>query len=63
MKFNPKKEQRMLTYQEKGIPKYVVTQVIANGSYRLYKCNGEELVYMKTRKNDPLFKEIKPVKR
>jgi hypothetical protein len=50
------KEELQLVYCD-GKPLYLVTQA-KNGTFKLYDCSGDKLVLLKTRKNNPLFKEV-----
>ena len=55
----PKAEEVCLRYNKPGgIPLYVVTKNINNGSYKLYKVVPDGFQFLKSRKDNPLFKEV-----
>lgn len=49
----PSKERVEITYSDM----YVITQNLSTGVYSLYQICDDGYVFVKTRKNDPLFKE------
>lgn len=55
----PKAEEVCLQYNKPGgIPLYVVTKNINNGSYKLYGVEPDGYRFLKSRKDNPLFKEV-----
>ena len=54
----PKTEERQLTYRKDGKPLYIITRVIKSGIYKLYQCTENGYLLLKTRRNNPLFKEV-----
>ena len=55
----PKAEEVSLTYNAPGgIPLYVITKHTGNGSYKLYGVEPDGYRFLKSRKSDPLFKEV-----
>ncbi len=55
----PTTEEQCMTYcEEGGKPKYKVTRIISNGTFKLYKCVAAGYKFLKSRANDPFFKEV-----
>lgn len=55
----PAAEEVALTYNAPGgIPLYKVTRNKNNGSYKLYKVVPDGFQFLKSRKDNPLFKEV-----
>lgn len=55
----PKAEKVSLTYNAPGgIPLFVITKNINNGKYKLYGVEQDGFRFLKSRKSDPLFKEV-----
>ena len=43
---------------EGGKPLYKITRVKSNGTFKLYKCVAAGYKFLKSRANDPFYKEV-----